>query len=372
MTVECPTCNTRFPVDPEKIPEGGVFARCSECDEVFFVEEPTAAPLSTPEEELQEPSSSLEPEEELQESPSTPEEVPAPMGPEPTFEEPASPAEEPAPSAEESETQEIEGLPLLGEADEETEGEPDQEAEGETDEETEGEADEEAEATEPVLSDAEPTFQPPQPAFLEEEPLFETGEAEVEPSTEGVEPGFGDSRPAPDEAEPTFGEAEQTFSLEYSGFEIADEEAPVAEDEPSGEDEPSAEDEPPAQEETRGMQAPAMGFDPAPAVPEAPEPEAPPVPEPSPEPLPTPRFGRRDPQEKAQRLARVLVSDIILYNPDRHQRALEAGRIKEEFDDEIQKSWNEYVEQVGEEVVSKTDFFNQALNEILAKGQRIF
>ena len=50
-------------------------------------------------------------------------------------------------------------------------------------------------------------------------------------------------------------------------------------------------------------------------------------------PLPTPTFGKRDPKEKAQRLARVLVSDIILYNPDRHQRALDEGRIKEEFDE---------------------------------------
>jgi hypothetical protein len=76
--------------------------------------------------------------------------------------------------------------------------------------------------------------------------------------------------------------------------------------------------------------------------------------------------------EKAQRLARVLVSDIILYNPDRHHMATESGRVKEEFEDEIQKSWDEYVEQVGEEIANTTDFFTEALNEILAKGQRIF
>ncbi len=68
----------------------------------------------------------------------------------------------------------------------------------------------------------------------------------------------------------------------------------------------------------------------------------------------------------------MLVSDSILYNPDRHQRALGEGRIREEFEDEIQKSWNEYVEQVGEEIANSTDFFNEALNEILAKGQRVF
>ncbi|MFH1763508.1 MAG: zinc-ribbon domain-containing protein [Gemmatimonadota bacterium] len=91
-----------------------------------------------------------------------------------------------------------------------------------------------------------------------------------------------------------------------------------------------------------------------------------------PEAPPAPLFGKRDPMEKAQRLARVLVSDIILYNPDRHHDATESGRVKEEFQEEIQKSWNEYVEQVGEELANSTDFFNDALNEILAKGDSIF
>jgi LPS O-antigen subunit length determinant protein (WzzB/FepE family) len=76
--------------------------------------------------------------------------------------------------------------------------------------------------------------------------------------------------------------------------------------------------------------------------------------------------------EKAQRLARVLVSDIILYNPDRHQRALDQGSLKEEFEDEIQKSWNEYVDQVGDEIANSTNFFNEAINEILAKGRDLF
>jgi hypothetical protein len=85
-----------------------------------------------------------------------------------------------------------------------------------------------------------------------------------------------------------------------------------------------------------------------------------------------PVFGKRDPMEKAQRLARVLVSDIILYNPDRHHTATETGRVKEEFEEEIQKSWSEYVEQVGDEVANSTPYFNDALNEILAKGEKIF
>lgn len=36
-TVRCSSCATSFPVDPRKVPEEGVYARCSACDAVFFV-----------------------------------------------------------------------------------------------------------------------------------------------------------------------------------------------------------------------------------------------------------------------------------------------------------------------------------------------
>ncbi|NNK61736.1 MAG: hypothetical protein HKO98_00885, partial [Gemmatimonadetes bacterium] len=51
ITVECPSCQTTFPVDPRKVPDGGVKVRCSVCSGIFFVdkpeiEEPTPAPLA--------------------------------------------------------------------------------------------------------------------------------------------------------------------------------------------------------------------------------------------------------------------------------------------------------------------------------------
>jgi hypothetical protein len=83
-------------------------------------------------------------------------------------------------------------------------------------------------------------------------------------------------------------------------------------------------------------------------------------------------FGKRDPREKAQRLARVLVSDMITYNKDRHTQALAQGTLVEDFEDEIKKSWAEYVDQVGEDVAEGTPFFTDALNEILAQGEPVF
>jgi hypothetical protein len=68
----------------------------------------------------------------------------------------------------------------------------------------------------------------------------------------------------------------------------------------------------------------------------------------------------------------VLVSDIIAYYPVRYQEALSRGSLKEDFDNEIKKSWREYVDQVGSEMAESTPYFTEALNEVLARGAQIF
>ncbi len=83
-------------------------------------------------------------------------------------------------------------------------------------------------------------------------------------------------------------------------------------------------------------------------------------------------FGANDPGAKARRLARALVSDIVTYHPERRDQALQSGTLKREFMDEIKKSWEEYVAQVGPELARSTPHFRDALNEILAKGQTVF
>jgi hypothetical protein len=85
-------------------------------------------------------------------------------------------------------------------------------------------------------------------------------------------------------------------------------------------------------------------------------------------------FGKRDPTDKAKRLARVLVSDMIMYNAERHQSALAQGTLVQDFEEEIDKSWKEFVEQVGEELANGAgrDFWTAALNDILAKGEQVF
>lgn len=85
-----------------------------------------------------------------------------------------------------------------------------------------------------------------------------------------------------------------------------------------------------------------------------------------------PVFGPQDPDTRAQRLARALVSDIVVYNKERWESSRSEGTLRTEFRDEILKSWDEYVEQVGEEMAKKTPYFRDALNAILAEGQRVF
>src|SRR6185503_16607334 len=58
-------------------------------------------------------------------------------------------------------------------------------------------------------------------------------------------------------------------------------------------------------------------------------------------------FLARDPSLRAKRLARALVSDMVAYYPAKHAEGLEKGTLKELFRDEIKKSYEEYVQQVG-------------------------
>jgi hypothetical protein len=83
-------------------------------------------------------------------------------------------------------------------------------------------------------------------------------------------------------------------------------------------------------------------------------------------------FLVQDPSLKARRLARALISDMISYHPAKRAQGLKDGTLKDIFREEIKKSYEEFVLQVGDGVAKSTSHFNDALNEILAGGQKIF
>jgi hypothetical protein len=82
--------------------------------------------------------------------------------------------------------------------------------------------------------------------------------------------------------------------------------------------------------------------------------------------------GGKSADDRAKRLARVLVSDILWYNRERRDAALRDGTLMTSLGEEIKKSWELYKEKVGPEAAHSTNYFKEALNEILANGQQVF
>ena len=80
----------------------------------------------------------------------------------------------------------------------------------------------------------------------------------------------------------------------------------------------------------------------------------------------------QDPKQKARRLARALISDMLVYHPEKRQQGIRDGTLRQLFKDEIEKSWLEYVEQVGKDMADSTPYWTEALNDILAGGNKVF
>ena len=83
-------------------------------------------------------------------------------------------------------------------------------------------------------------------------------------------------------------------------------------------------------------------------------------------------FLANDHNAKANRLARALVSNMIVSLPQKREEGLANGTLKEIFREDIKKSYEAYVDQMGQEFAESTNHFQDALNDILAGGQRMF
>jgi hypothetical protein len=113
---------------------------------------------------------------------------------------------------------------------------------------------------------------------------------------------------------------------------------------------------------------------PPPAAPRMAPPSAPPGTPPGTPPARPPinPFLANDPNAKAKRLARALVSDIVAYFPQKKEEGNRDGTLKQLFREEIKKSYEEYVEQIGREFAETTTHFQDALNDVLAGGKKLF
>lgn len=81
-----------------------------------------------------------------------------------------------------------------------------------------------------------------------------------------------------------------------------------------------------------------------------------------------------DPVSRAERLARTLVGDMVVYRSEAHQAALRDGpdALRTAFTDEIATARAEFMRQIEPGEVDADTIFNTALNEVFAHGQSIF
>ena len=429
ITISCPSCQTSFPVDPDKIPEGGVRVRCSACAHVFRVDKPEPEPVAmvtlVPEPEpTDEPEPTVEPEPPIEpeaddETDAVPEleTTPAAPGADAGGEQGAPPQAweeggfEEAGSGAGGAADGLEGVPHPTEqagassshADwlerDPFEEEPDAAGEdaGTEDSGLAGEAEEHAPPRRdmfdqaPAAIDADPTeaasteqggdvFADPSHEGVTEpateswgEPFVGAETAPHEPSAEaaGEVPGDAFEEQAAGASDDGFIElpddlGEPAVASSSEAFHEAGADASTSETgtEPGVEASNGAGTEPAADEWTD--------------VPEAAEAVSPAghmaAEQPAEVPVQGFTFGKRDPTDKARRLARVLVSDMIMYNAERHQVALAQGTLAVDFQEEIDKSWKEYVDQVGPGMAEGEGraFWVHALNDILAKGENVF
>ncbi|NOQ21539.1 MAG: hypothetical protein GQ565_02655 [Candidatus Aegiribacteria sp.] len=77
-------------------------------------------------------------------------------------------------------------------------------------------------------------------------------------------------------------------------------------------------------------------------------------------------------EQRAARFARVLASDILIYNRELIDEARKDGNLPEVMSGEIQKSWDLWKSRFPEECEENPDIFSDALNQYLADGEKIF
>jgi len=74
----------------------------------------------------------------------------------------------------------------------------------------------------------------------------------------------------------------------------------------------------------------------------------------------------KDP-DVARRIARAVVSDIALYNAKKVEEGIGNDTLFEVLKEEIEEGRNYYMSRIDPEIARSTNFFNQALVDVLVK-----
>ena len=84
-----------------------------------------------------------------------------------------------------------------------------------------------------------------------------------------------------------------------------------------------------------------------------------------------PAFPFKASEEDPRNLARALVSDILFYNREKRDKGLAEGKVLACLGREIARSWELYKDRVGIQKAIGTDYFREAVNEILGGDTEI-
>lgn len=108
------------------------------------------------------------------------------------------------------------------------------------------------------------------------------------------------------------------------------------------------------------------------AVPEPPKPApklaaVPEPPKPAPKPLAAAGPASTQPTEKARRLARTVLSDIDLYDPEKVLESIRNDKFEAVFADELREGLKHYQMRIPKEVRAKGNFFQESLDAFIAK-----
>ena len=76
-----------------------------------------------------------------------------------------------------------------------------------------------------------------------------------------------------------------------------------------------------------------------------------------------------NPEERAERLARLIVEEIILYNKVRIKEGIENDTLFDLLDKDISAGRRYYDDNVSPDLPPQSNYFNQALVDLLVRGQ---
>ena len=73
----------------------------------------------------------------------------------------------------------------------------------------------------------------------------------------------------------------------------------------------------------------------------------------------------------ARRIARALVSELLLGRREKRDEAIQKGELLSTLGHDILDVYEHYRERVGDQLATETRFFQEAVNDILADGETV-